>query len=112
MFFDDPVAALANARRALKPGGRMVFVCWQDLTRNDWIMIPTSAALQHVPMLDLTELDGPGPFFLPTPPESAGFWTRRPSPTSLSRKLCSRSDWEIRSMMRLYFQDTEIAGAL
>lgn len=62
MFFDDPVAAFANVNRALKPGGRIVFTCWQDFLHNDWIMIPASAALQHVPMPDLGEPGGPGPF--------------------------------------------------
>src|SRR5262249_29607644 len=28
MFFDDPPAAFANLRRALKPGGRLSFLCW------------------------------------------------------------------------------------
>ena len=29
MFFADPVAAFANIRKALKPGGRLAFVCWR-----------------------------------------------------------------------------------
>ena len=28
MFFTDPAAAFANIRTALKPGGRLAFVCW------------------------------------------------------------------------------------
>lgn len=32
MFFADPIAAFANIARALRPGGRLVFVCPQDLT--------------------------------------------------------------------------------
>jgi SAM-dependent methyltransferase len=35
MFFADPVAAFANIGRALKPGGRLAFVCMQDLSRSD-----------------------------------------------------------------------------
>lgn len=31
MFFDDPVRAFTNIRRALRPGGRIVFVWWQGL---------------------------------------------------------------------------------
>ena len=31
MFFSDPVAAFANIRASLKPGGRLVFVCWRHL---------------------------------------------------------------------------------
>lgn len=30
MFFDDPVAAFTNIRRAAAPGARLVFVCWRE----------------------------------------------------------------------------------
>jgi len=30
MFFDDPVAAFINVRRAAAPGSRLAFVCWRD----------------------------------------------------------------------------------
>jgi SAM-dependent methyltransferase len=30
MFFDDPEAAFANLAPALRPGGRLAFVRWQD----------------------------------------------------------------------------------
>jgi SAM-dependent methyltransferase len=36
MFFDDPVAAFANIGRALRPGGRLVMMVWQDHERNEW----------------------------------------------------------------------------
>ena len=62
MFFDDPVAAFTNLHRATKRGGRLAFTCWQELLRNDWIMVPAGAALQHVPMPDFGEPGGPGPF--------------------------------------------------
>ena len=29
MFFEDPTAAFTNIRSALKPGGRLSFVCWR-----------------------------------------------------------------------------------
>ena len=35
MFFADPVAAFANIGRALRPGGRLVFVCMQAPGRSD-----------------------------------------------------------------------------
>ena len=62
MFFEDPIAAFTNLHRALKPGGRLAFTCWQDLFNNEWIMVPAGAALQHVPMPDFGEPGGPGPF--------------------------------------------------
>ncbi|RAU95502.1 class I SAM-dependent methyltransferase [Mycolicibacter senuensis] len=30
MFFDDPVAAFVNIRRAAAPGARLAFVCWRE----------------------------------------------------------------------------------
>lgn len=64
MFFDDPQAAFTNLARGLKPGGRMVFTCWRELLANDWVMIPAAIALEHVPMPELGEPGGPGPFSL------------------------------------------------
>lgn len=34
LFFADPVAAFANIGRALKPGGRLLFVCHRNPTNN------------------------------------------------------------------------------
>ncbi|HEX2038461.1 MAG TPA: methyltransferase domain-containing protein [Acidimicrobiales bacterium] len=79
MFFEDPVAAFANVGRALRPGGRLVFACWQELLRNEWIVVPAGAALTYVPMPELGGPDGPGPFSLADPDrvravlEEAGF---------------------------------------
>jgi ubiquinone/menaquinone biosynthesis C-methylase UbiE len=35
MFFDDPAAAFANIRRALRPAGRLVMLVWQARERNE-----------------------------------------------------------------------------
>jgi SAM-dependent methyltransferase len=67
MFFDDPHAAFANLARSLRSGGRVVFACWQELLANEWLMVPASAALAYVPMPDLGEPGGPGPFSLAEP---------------------------------------------
>jgi SAM-dependent methyltransferase len=67
MFFDDPHAAFVNLARALRPGGRVVFACWQELAANEWLMVPAGAALAHVPMPDLGEPGRPGPFSLADP---------------------------------------------
>jgi ubiquinone/menaquinone biosynthesis C-methylase UbiE len=37
MFFDNPVVALRNVRRALAPGGRLVMVVWRRREDNDWL---------------------------------------------------------------------------
>ncbi len=62
MFFDDPVAAFANIRAALRAGGRLVFVCWQGQIANEWIAVPGLAAAQHVPMPTPGPPGAPGPF--------------------------------------------------
>lgn len=36
MFFQDPAAAFANIARALRPGGRLVWMVWQGQDRNLW----------------------------------------------------------------------------
>ena len=62
MFFADPLAAFANLRRALKPGGRMAFVCWRAFKDNDWAFVPFMAALKHLPPIERPPADAPGPF--------------------------------------------------
>jgi SAM-dependent methyltransferase len=79
MFFADPVAAFSNVARALRPSGRLAFVCWQDLGRNDWLLVPGMAAVEYVPLPDLGPPDAPGMFSLAAPERirdllgSAGF---------------------------------------
>ncbi|GIG88225.1 class I SAM-dependent methyltransferase [Plantactinospora endophytica] len=46
MFFADPVAAFANLRSALRPGGRLAFVCPRDMADNAWYVAPMSALRQ------------------------------------------------------------------
>jgi SAM-dependent methyltransferase len=36
MFFDEPTAAFRAIRNYLKPGGRLLFACWQGVERNPW----------------------------------------------------------------------------
>ena len=62
MFFADPVAAFANVRRTLKPGGRLAFVCWQSLGVNPWMALPLAAVAQHVSLPPPAGPDAPGPF--------------------------------------------------
>jgi len=62
MFFADPVAAFGNVRRALKPGGRLAFVCWQSLAQNPWMSVPLAAVAQHVALPPPAGPDAPGPF--------------------------------------------------
>jgi SAM-dependent methyltransferase len=36
MFFDEPTAAFGAIRGLLRPGGRFVFACWQEVEKNPW----------------------------------------------------------------------------
>ena len=64
MFFDDPVAAFANLRTAMQRNGRAVFVCWQNVADNEWVLVPGTAAAAHVPRPEVGEPGAPGPFAL------------------------------------------------
>ena len=60
MFFDDPVAGLAALRRAMQPGGRLLFTCFRDRAENDWAadldaLVPPELRAPLVP-------GAPGPF--------------------------------------------------
>jgi SAM-dependent methyltransferase len=62
MFFRDPVAAFANLRGALRPSGRLAFICWRPVAENEWARVPREAALQHVPPEPPQGPEEPGPF--------------------------------------------------
>lgn len=62
MFFADPVAAFRNLRGALRPGGRLGFICWQAIWENPWVTVPLGAAAQHVQLPPPPEPGAPGPF--------------------------------------------------
>ena len=67
MFFDDPVAAFANIRRALRPAGRLVMMVWQAHERNEWdVAIRQSLAGPEGPAAAASA--GPDPFSLADPP--------------------------------------------
>jgi len=62
MFFEDSVAAFANLRRALKPGGRLTFACWQEVGRNGWVHIARDVVARHVELPPPEDPRAPGPF--------------------------------------------------
>ena len=62
MFFGDPVAAFANLRTGLAPGGRVRFACWRPINQNPWVQIPLHAVYEHAPRLGKPDPEEPGPF--------------------------------------------------
>ena len=89
MFFADPAAAFANMRKAMKPGGRVLFVCWRDPRENPWLMMPLNAAYKHIPRLPPVAPGSPGPFgfsdeiFVQRILTDAGFTNIRHDPADL-----------------------------
>lgn len=51
MFFADPVAAFANIRRALRPGGRLAFTCAGTLADDSEMRVVMSAIAEAAPKL-------------------------------------------------------------
>lgn len=46
MLVSDPAAALQEARRVLRPGGKLALAVWDAPERNPWASIPTRALLE------------------------------------------------------------------
>ncbi len=64
MFFDEPTAAFRAIRGYLKPGGRLVFACWQGVERNPWHTGTTLRPLLPSPPVPAPGKSPVGPFAL------------------------------------------------
>jgi SAM-dependent methyltransferase len=62
MFFAEPAVSFANLRKALRPSGRLTFVCWRDPRDNPFFMAPLQAVYKHAPRLPQLGPEDPGPF--------------------------------------------------
>ncbi len=62
MFFGDPVAAFRNLRHALKPAGRLVFLCWRTPQENPWGLVPLRAAAPFLPPIPRPGPEDPGQY--------------------------------------------------
>ena len=71
MFFEDRQAGFENLRRALKPQGRLVFLCWQAPEENAWFWLP-NRALEGLVELEPPLPSAPGPFALEDAAELEG----------------------------------------
>jgi SAM-dependent methyltransferase len=48
MFFDDHTAAFSNVLTAMRPGGRLAFVCWAERARNEHWTVSFDAIAPHL----------------------------------------------------------------
>ena len=62
MFFDNPEAAFANIRRAVRPGGRLTFQAWRSPIENPFMIAAASAAAPFLPAMAPSQPDAPGQF--------------------------------------------------
>ncbi|WP_165188204.1 class I SAM-dependent methyltransferase [Caulobacter soli] len=76
MFFPDPDAAFANLRRALKPGGALVFACWRGPAENPLSQIPLQVAAPLLSEPPPPPGDGPGRFAFADPDRVRGVLDR------------------------------------
>jgi len=67
MFFEDPVAAFRNLRRAMAPGGRLVFACWSTIADNPHWQIPFDLAVPEVGPPAPRPPNAPGPMAFQDP---------------------------------------------
>jgi SAM-dependent methyltransferase len=79
MFFSDPVAAFANVRRAMKPGGRLTLAVFRPASEELWPNAPLEAVRHLLPPIPTPGPEEPGPFSWADPArvhrilEGAGF---------------------------------------
>jgi SAM-dependent methyltransferase len=67
MFFDDPQAAFTHMVQYLKPGGRVVFVCWRPPGENEWVTMPMQVLASVTEPPSPPPPDAPGPFAFADP---------------------------------------------
>jgi ubiquinone/menaquinone biosynthesis C-methylase UbiE len=71
MFFNMPVPALRNIRRALSPGGELSMIVWRKREDNPWLHEAELRVKEIVPMVSHEDTDqvhcGPGPFSMAGP---------------------------------------------
>lgn len=91
-FFGDPVTAFANIRGALRPGGRLAFICAAEAERNEWLA--ALASLNGVLPLDGFGAPGaPGMFSLTDPDHTLALLAEAGFEDVRARRVEAAGDW-------------------
>jgi len=90
MFFDEPTKAFQVIRGLLRPGGRLVFACWQGVERNPWHVGTALRRMLPAPPTPEPGKSPVGPFafgddeYVGEILEAAGFTEVRATPYSMT----------------------------
>ncbi|SFJ17614.1 class I SAM-dependent methyltransferase [Caulobacter sp. UNC279MFTsu5.1] len=72
MFFDDPVAAFANLRRAALDDARLAMIAWRGMAANPFMTAAERAAAPLLPEAPPRDPNAPGQFAFADPDRVAG----------------------------------------
>jgi SAM-dependent methyltransferase len=67
MFFDDPIAAFANLRRAAARDAELRCLTWRGAAENPFMLVAERAAASLLPNIPPRDPDGPGQFAFAEP---------------------------------------------
>jgi ubiquinone/menaquinone biosynthesis C-methylase UbiE len=62
MFFEEPVAAFTNLRRAAKPNAPLALIAWRSAADNPFMTAAERAAVPYLPAMPARKPDEPGQF--------------------------------------------------
>ncbi|HTA12780.1 MAG TPA: methyltransferase domain-containing protein [Solirubrobacteraceae bacterium] len=101
MLMADPATALADARRVLRPGGRIALAVWDAIAENPWALLPAQELLERDGGPGAPSEPRPGPFALASETrvtellQEAGFAEVQVEALALTRRHASFEElWE------------------